>query len=200
MFDGPDWVGKTTQVNLAAEALRSQGHKVWTTRVNGGTPIGEALRQAMFGDYARPPETDLYIHLAQQYALQVELEQRRRKGAVILVDRSPLSVIAYQVYGGGLAEETGYRIADEIITLFKPELVVAYTAPRGVLKSRRLSANHASDYFERQPADYFERVIQGYAAAAQHYQATIIDAAGDKDAVHEQTMKHIGAVLAETMP
>jgi dTMP kinase len=195
MFDGPEWIGKTTQLGLAADGLRRQGYAVWSTRVSGGTPIGEALRTAMFGDYERPPLTDLHIHLAQQYALEVEINKHRQAGELILVDRSPLSIIAYQVYGGGLDEQTGYQAADILLDMYQPELLITYTAPAAELEKRRQQAKHATDYYENKPADYFERVTAGYQAAEKRYKTEVIDASGDIDSVHAATMRVINSVL-----
>lgn len=195
MFDGPDWIGKTTQVNFAAKSLVDQSYKVLTTRVNGGSPIGEALRAVMLGDYERPVMTDLLIHMAQQYALCIELARHRQEGMAILVDRSPMSIIAYQIYGEGLDEATGYKAADEVMTLYQPELLIAYTAPQKIIQERRKTANREEDYFERQSVEYFERVAEGYAVAAKRYGAHVVDASHEAGMVHAETMQPINAAL-----
>src|SRR6478609_9484651 len=113
MFDGPDGVGKTTQFELAAEALEKQGHKVYKTHILGGTDIGEALRSVMFSTAERPAMTNMHLALAIYYALAAEVEQKRTQGYTVLIDRSPLSLIAFQVYGDGLDEKAGYDACDE---------------------------------------------------------------------------------------
>lgn len=189
MFDGPDGVGKTTQVALAAKTLRSDGYRVQTTRVSGGTPIGEALRDVSLSALDRPVMTDLYIILAQNHALSEQIKSWREAGDVILVDRGPLSIIAYEVYGGGLDKKRGIAAADEAVALFSPDLMVLYSAPYEVLRKRtkHLSTKKA-DYFESKPASYFANVAKGYKAAAGRYPVSVIDASGSIAAVNKKTM------------
>ncbi len=124
MFDGPDYVGKTSQLALVKRDLEVDKLKVYNARYNGGTPIGEALREVMLDDYERPAMTDLYINLAQQYALATALQQPRDDGNIILIDRSPLSIIAYQIFGSGADKTRGYQAADEILGLLPPDLII----------------------------------------------------------------------------
>lgn len=201
MFDGPDWVGKSTQIELAAQALRDHGYEVYTTRINGGTPIGEALRHLYLdAKLQRPRKTDLHMLLAVYYALIDDLQARRQAapGTVYLVDRSPLSMFAYHAYGGGLPIE-GQAATEETLRLFNPSLLIYYTAPPVVLKARRqartATAGESPDFVESQPATFMRRVIEGYADAAERYGAQTIDASGDLVAVHHATMACLTPVL-----
>ena len=89
MFDGPDGVGKSTQLQLATQDLEAQGYTIHTTRVVDGTPIGEALRKVLFADFARSPKTDLFIARAMYAELCEDLQKERQQAKIILVDRSP---------------------------------------------------------------------------------------------------------------
>jgi len=189
MFDGPDGVGKTTQFELAAKQLRAEGREVYTTHLLGGTPIGEALRGVLFSEASRPARTNLHVSLAIYYALAEELAGFRKAGTVILVDRSPLSLIAYQVYGDGLDESLGYRACDETLAAFKPDALIVYDAPLAVLSERRTARKKAGDYFEAQQLEYHRRTTEGYAAAARKYDSSTIDATGSIEVVHAKTMK-----------
>lgn len=194
MFDGPDGVGKTTQLELAAKELRRGGRDVFTTRVLGGTPIGEELRKALFTEHPRPEEVNAYVALAMYFALAEEINNRRQTD-VVLVDRSPLSIIAYEVFGGGLDKALGYELADQATQLIKPELLISYEASLDITMARMVKNHEKKDYFERQPKEYFERVQRGYDEAAKHYDATIIDASGTVNEVHTLTMLKINALL-----
>jgi dTMP kinase len=196
-FDGPDGVGKTTQLKLAEESLLKNNHKVYVTRTIGGTPIGELLRNVILSDNDRPPETDLHIALASQHALAGDILNRRKQGEIVLIDRSPLSIIAYQIHGDGLQQDKGYTAAQELIELIQPDLSLVYSADNQDLQERRQQRNHhsGSDHFEKQPLEYHERVAEGFKSAAQAFHAKVIDSSCSVEAVHQDTMASIAGLF-----
>jgi dTMP kinase len=195
MFDGPDGVGKTTQVRLAHESLEQQGYTVYTTRSHGGTPIGEALREVSLSPLGRPVVTDLYISLAIHGALASDLAEKRHQGFITLVDRSPLSIIAYQVYGDGFDKARGFELVESDMETLQPDMLIVYHAEREIAKDRLRGRARNSDFFEDKPDEYFERVAEGYRVAAERYHAQAIDAATDTPTVHAKTMQYIDALL-----
>jgi len=195
MFDGPDGVGKTTQIELAARALEATNYAVYTTRIHGGTPIGEALRKVVLSNLKRHAKTDLFILSGIYNELSEDLRKKRRTGMIILVDRSPLSMIAYQAYGSGLDKARAYQAADEALASFAADLILVYQANSSLFLKR--FANPA-DYFQDKPPEYFERVTAGYADAAQRYNAVTIDASKTADEVHAASMEHIRKLLQAT--
>ena len=76
-FDGPDGVGKTTQVKIAADFL-SKFSDTHVTRAAGGTPIGEELRKVSLGDKPRSPEVNVYLSLAMHTALGQDISKSHR--------------------------------------------------------------------------------------------------------------------------
>ena len=95
-FEGPDGVGKTTQLYLLEEYLKGKGKKVMCVREPGGTRFGEALRGAIFRDMPSPEAT-----LLAMYSARIELHREvigpaLKKGNIVLSDRSSLSSWMYQ--------------------------------------------------------------------------------------------------------
>lgn len=197
MFDGPDGVGKTTQFKLLEAKLQQAGRRVYGTHILGGTPIGEALRMVLFSEAERPPQTNLHVSLAAYYALAAEVTKLRESGVDVLIDRSPLSLIAYQVYGDGLPLEIGKPACDDALSAFRPDAVLLYELPFDQLQARRQqqAATKPSDYFDQQRAEYHQRTVQGYQEAATLYQVWNIDASGSEAEVHEQTVEAITPLL-----
>jgi dTMP kinase len=197
VFEGMDGVGKTTQLQLVEKQLEARGVLVKTKRSPGGTPIGEALRSVLLQDIPRPPMTDLYIALAIQEALHEAIAENRQAGNVILLDRSPLSIAAYQIYGSGIDETLGWNYIDKYMKLLRPDLVIVYTCPPEEALVRAQQKPTAGDYFESMPLDYFKRVAQGYEAALQRYPSLVIDASKPVESVQAQTMSHIDQLLGK---
>jgi dTMP kinase len=196
-FDGPDGVGKTTQFELAAKALRDAGHVVHETRALGGSPIGEKLREAVLTDIERPVQVDFYIALACLHAAIPDWLARREAGETVLVDRSPLSIIAYQVYGDGLDKAVGYQAVGEFISQIEPDVVLVYQAPTDLLHERlnQRNAGTPRDYFESKPAAYHDQVAEGY-SQADIFGGRFIDATQPIATVHSETMLHIKTALS----
>lgn len=196
-FDGPDGVGKTTQLQMAADQLNQAGHEVYVTHALGGSPISDKLTQAMMSEDPRPAETDLYIALAAQYAALKDIESRRNYGQIVLIDRSPLSIIAYQVFAGGIDSEKGYREAADLLMKVNPDLIFLFTASPETRLTRRQARNlqKGEDYFEKMPPAYHEETAKGYAEAASRLGATIIDCELPIETVHQTVMSDILAKL-----
>ncbi len=173
VFDGPDGVGKTTQLELTARWLRSEGRDVYTTRASGGTEIGEALRAASLSDAPRPAEVDVYISLAMHTAVGMDINERRTQDTIILVDRSPMALVAYNIFGGQLKNTAeGYAAYEKLMKLWHPDLCLYVDAPQLTADERRASRqDKPSDYFEKQDGAFHQRVRTGYQEAMKRLKA-----------------------------
>ena len=197
MFEGIDGVGKTTQLQRAEKALKQDNWAVSTSRSPGGTPIGEALRSALLQPVPRPAMTDLHIAVAIQEALIEAIDTERASGSVMLHDRGPLSIAAYQIYGGGVDESMGWGYVDDGMKRLKPDLVIIYTCSPQAALARAQQKSTPADYFESKPLSYFEKVADGYTEIAKRYTSVVIDADQSIEAIHNQTMQHITELLEQ---
>jgi dTMP kinase len=196
-FDGPDGVGKTTQLKKVADLLRSQGRQVFTTKAIGGTPLADLLWQALVIDQDRPPETDLHIALASQYSLADDIRARRDRGEIVLIDRSPLSILAYQVFGDGMDKDRAVSAINELLSVMQPNKIVVFEAKEDTLtKLHERYDNPQNDHFEKQPLEYHKRVADGYAEAARQFDAALIDASGTVDEVFARTQLALDDILS----
>lgn len=197
LFEGVDGVGKTTQLQLASDELTGLGYTVHTTRNLGGTPIGEELREVAFSSAERLPETDLYISAAIQSELAKSIKAERSKGKTILVDRGPLSLAAYHIYGNGVSEKQGWQFADEGMNKFHPDLVILYEMNLEEALDRATRRKGHIDYYASKPKKYFQQVERGYDAAAERYASHTVrvDASKGIQEVHALTMTAIGRTI-----
>ncbi|HEX5744511.1 MAG TPA: dTMP kinase [Candidatus Saccharimonadales bacterium] len=195
IFEGIDGVGKTTQLELARKELEKAGWPVMTTRNMGGTPIGEALREVIMSpELRRPALTDFYVSLAIQEPLLDVINEARKEGKVVLMDRGPLSLAAYQIYGAGIDDTLGWEHVRRGMDRIKPDAVILYDTEPGTALSRLHKAK--ADYFESKPLEYFDDVAKGFREAGQRYGAATIDASQSVDKVHGQTMSVIQHLFA----
>jgi dTMP kinase len=201
IFEGLDGVGKSTQLRLAEETLLDKGWPVHHTRALGGTPIGEELRRVILSPAERPAGTDLYISVAIQEALVKATQAERKDGNIILMDRGPLSMAAYELHGEELGEAEGWHYVEAGMKQFNPELTILYDADVNTALARAKKQAGKADYFESKPLSFFERVAEGYQMAAKRYEAAVvsIDAEQPIEAVHEATMAAIQQALAKKL-
>lgn len=195
MFDGPDGVGKTTMLTDVAARLKNAGREVYTTRVHGGTPIGEKLREVSLSDTPRSAYTDLFISRAMHAELAGDLQSRRARGALCLVDRSPASMWAYQVRAGGLPADYALPFIKEDFEMFNADLVLVYLASSALLKQRIAGRSRSTDYFENKPDDFIEATLLGYQESEQLFGTKVIEASGSLPAVADQTAEALSSYV-----
>ena len=106
-FEGIDGSGKSTQAELLAETLRSEGRKVVATREPGGTELGERIRGLLLEGSAEVSpwsETALFAAARAQLVEEV-ISPALRDGADVVCDRYLDSSLAYQGIARGLGVE-----------------------------------------------------------------------------------------------
>ncbi len=198
-LDGPDGVGKTTQLKLLSEYLQNKGYRTHTARQSGGTPIGEELRRVSLSLVPRSGQTDLYISLAMAQALAEDIAKRKKDGEVILIDRSPITFVAYNGYGSQITDkDTVFNACEQAYKAEQIDLLLFFDAPQAILDSRRQKRG-TIEYFEKQGAAYHQRVRQGYKAGLNFLQkhsdlgssVIKIDASRDINSVHKSVSELI---------
>ncbi len=204
-FDGPDGVGKTTQIELVAAYLKAKGKNVHITRFSGGTPLSKLLREVSLSDTPRAAGTDLYISLAMGTDLAQVLKAHKQRGDVCLVDRSPLTMVAYNVFGDELSDhKPGFAATELLVGEWQLDKLVYLNAPQDVLDERRKArTDKPLDYFEKRGSGFHNRVRAGYEAALRHIAAIPdytqlideIDASGSIDEIQKSIQQKLSPLL-----
>lgn len=168
-FEGIEGSGKSTHLRALAATLRAAGHDVVETREPGGTPAGEALRRLLLGPEAIPiePLAELHLYCADraQHVATV-IRPALRAGRVVLCDRFSDSTLAYQGHGRVLDLET-IRTLDALARDgVRPDVTFLLDLPvaDGLRRARARSAG--GDRFEDAPAEFHQRVRDGFLALA----------------------------------
>jgi dTMP kinase len=166
-FEGIDGAGKSSHVDALAKAFRQQGRQVTVTREPGGTPLAEKLRALLLHDAMDPLTEALLMFAARRDHLLQVIEPALALGHVVLCDRFTDATFAYQGHGRGFDLVTLSQLEQWVQngpTGFRqPHLTLWFDLPAAVA-AERLAAARVPDKFEAQPAAFFERVAQGYAA------------------------------------
>jgi dTMP kinase len=172
-FEGIEGVGKTTQVARIARALEDRGVANVVTREPGGTALAEKIRDLMFAARA--------VHLVNH------IEPNLSAGRWVICDRFTDATYAYQGAGRGMSERDIERLETLVQGKRRPDLTLVLDVPVdvGMARSKKRDAGKARDRFEREQAEFFERVRAGYLRRALEdpKRMTVIDAALPVDEV-----------------
>ena len=192
-FEGTEGCGKSTQVSLLAERLRSLGKVVRTLREPGGTPIGEEIRHTLKhsqDNHAMTAETELLLMNASRAQIVREvIRPALAGGEIILGDRFYDSTIAYQGYGRQLDLKMVQAIIDVAVGDTRPDLTLLLQVSPEISAQRLLTRQAASpavrDRIEEADRSFFERVAQGYEAIADAEPKRVrrVDASGKIEAI-----------------
>ncbi|MGA1688016.1 MAG: dTMP kinase [Pontimonas sp.] len=198
-FEGGDGSGKTTQINLLASWLESEGHTVVITREPGGTDLGSELRNIILhreGFIAPRAEALLYaadrshhIHTLVRPALQ--------RGEIVVQDRYLDSSVAYQGAGRVLDPTEVRNISVWATENLMPDLTVVLDVPASVAKERQAAGERQYDRLEAEAEDFHTRVRESYLALAaeEPHRFLVIDGESSIEEIHRAIVDKVSDLL-----
>ena len=207
-FEGTEGSGKTTQISLLADRLRSLGHSVRTLREPGGTPIGEEIRHTLKhspANHAMTPEAELLLMNASRAQLVREvIRPALAAGEIVLCDRFDDSTTAYQGYGRQLDLRMVKAMIDVAVGDTRPDLTLLFIVPHEVSEARRVARQPTlplpfkRDRMEEADRGFFARVAEGYQAiaAAEPHRVRQFDATGEVATTQAAIWKLVQPLLA----
>lgn len=175
-FEGGDGAGKTTQIALLVEHIKSTGGEAVVTREPGGTELGRKIRQALLHGEDLSPRTEALLYSADRaHHAATVIRPALDRGATVITDRFADSSVAYQ----GAARDLGVDEIRELNTWavdgLTPELTILLdldpeigSARVGEEKDRLESAGEA---FHRRVRETFLNI-----AASEPDRFVIVDA------------------------
>src|SRR3954452_2405327 len=194
-LEGIDGSGKTTQAKLLAGAL---GEDVVLVREPGGTETGERVR-GLLKDPGRDldPLAELLLFCAARAELVAEvIGPARDDGRDVVCDRYSDSSIAYQGVARGLGAERVEEICDLATGGVWPDLTILLRIEPETAAKR--IGRRKADRFEGEGIELQRRVADGYDEVARRHpeRVRVVDAAGDRDAVHAAVLGEVQGVRA----
>lgn len=197
-LEGGEGAGKSTQIERLAERARAAGVEVLTCREPGGTPLGERLREALFGLTEAPSALAelLTFSAARAELVASVIRPARERGALVLCDRFIDSTLAYQGYGRGLDLGTVEAVNAAATGGLTPDLTLLLDLAPDAGRAR--GAEGGTDYLEREALAFHERVRAGFhaLAAREPERWRVIDAAQPIDAVTDAAWAAVETLLS----
>jgi dTMP kinase len=206
-FEGSEGSGKSTQAQRLAARLQRSGVPHLLTREPGGTPIGESIRDLLqFAPHNSnmAPETELLLFEASRSQLVREvIKPALERGMCVIADRFFDSTTVYQGAARKLDREMIERLNAFVVGDCVPDITFVLDVDASTAESRMQRELRKADRMEQQPAEFYERVREGYRELAAHESKRIvmIDGSGEVDEIEKQIWKTLSSrfsVLAKT--
>ena len=165
-FEGLDFCGKSTQVQLLEKYLIGKGRQVKIIREPGGTEISEKIRDILLDkkNRAMSSETELILFAASRAQLVQEvIIPALQNDVYVLSDRFHDSSIAYQAFGRGLNLDFVVNLQKFVIGKAVPNLTFFIDVPIEEIIVRMSKVKKVElDRIESSKNDFYHRVKNGY--------------------------------------
>jgi len=201
-FEGSEGSGKSTQANKLAAHLERCGAPYILTREPGGTPIGESIRELLqFAPHnsGMTPEAELLLFEASRSQLVREvIKPALERGTCVIADRFFDSTTVYQGAARKLNREIIQGLNAFAVGDCVPDITFVLDVDAATAESRMQREPRKADRMEQQPAEFYERVREGYRELAIHEPKRIVLINGSRGA--DEIEKEIWAIVAERFP
>jgi dTMP kinase len=184
VIEGPDAVGRSTQIALLRQWLEQEGHAVLDTGMARSALAGKGIKMAKEGNTLGPVTMTLFYTTDFADRLENEILPALRAGFVVLIDRYIFSIMARAIARGEdrrwIEQVAGFALVPHAVYYLKAEVEQ--------LVSRVVLGRGAFDYWEsgmdlRFGPDMYEsfvryqtRLIKALDAMVEPYEFTVIDA------------------------
>ena len=200
VLEGPEGVGKTTQIQELARRLQSAGLPVRTLREpDSQSDLTARTIRHLTQDPRYPMNTNtevLLYNAARSQSLQV-IKQSVELGVNCIVDRNYLTTLAIQYYGrGDISDyETINRIISFAVNGIEPDLTIVLDAPVPTLLER-LTKRREGERFDNLDAAFLERVRAGYLWEAKERQLPVIFSTNSQEEVSDEIWRYVAKTLS----
>lgn len=189
-FEGGDGCGKTTQIKLLDEYLRSKGYQTLLTREPGSKGLGIKLREILLNyDGEVSPRAESFLFLADR-AQHVDciIKPALKNGVIVLCDRHTDSTVAYQGYGRGLDLEQIHNLNSIATNGLKPDLTIVLDVD---VETSQKRVGAEKDRMESAGIEFFERVRKGFLEIAKQEpeRVKVVDSTQTIEEIHKQILE-----------
>ncbi|MFS1428483.1 dTMP kinase [Vibrio splendidus] len=201
-IEGVDGGGKSSLISMLEKYLINKSKNVKITREPGGTPLAEALRDALLDDYESEvvyKQTELLVMLAArlQHCKNV-IEPHIDAGGVMITDRFEASTSVYQC-GGVESMSKLYEDTKKAIGLTtKADITFVLDISFEVFRERMGNRN-LTNRLDPTSEAIFNKIRDGYRDFANSDdQAIIIDASGTEQETYQAAIEALEKLITKS--
>lgn len=204
VLEGPEGVGKTTQLMELQKRLEAAGLPVRTFREpdSQSNLTARAIRHlTQDPHYPMNTRTEVLLYNAARAQSLEVINESVQQGIVCLVDRNYLTTLAIQYYGRG--DVPDYQAINNIIDFAvgdnQPDLCIVLDAPVNVLR-QRLSGRYQGERFDNLDDAFLERVRAGYLWEAKQRNLPVVFATDPQEVVSDNVWGLVSKELSVRAP
>jgi len=195
-FEGIDFSGKSTQIELLKDHLVDHNKKVEILREPGGTEISEKVRRILLDNKNEKMFAEAELLLFSASRAQLVREKIRpylQKGIYVILDRFHDSSTAYQGYGRGIPIEVVKKVHELAIGDTSPDLTLFIDIPVGIANERKKKKLKVKlDRIELADMEFYNRVRNGYLEIArQEERFKVIDGTQTIETIQNQIISEL---------
>jgi dTMP kinase len=207
VIEGPDAVGRTTQVTRLRQWLEQEGHAVFDTGLARSALAGKGIQKAKGGNTLGPVTMTLYYVTDFADRLENEIIPALRAGFVVLTDRYIFSIIARAI-----ARHEDSQWIEQVMDFALIPHAVYYLRPQVKdLVARVIRGRGAFDYWESGMdmrfggnmydsfVRYQTRVMRMLDELAIRYGFVTLDASKSADLIFEELRSQIATLGLQTL-
>ena len=199
VIEGPDAVGRSTQIAQLRQWLEQEGHAVLDTGMARSALAGKGIQMAKEGNTLGPITMTLFYTTDFADRLENEIMPALRAGFVVLIDRYIFSIMARAIARGEdrrwIEQVAGFALAPHAVFYLRTDVEH--------LVSRVVLGRGAFDYWEsgmdlRFGPDMYEsfvryqtRLIKALDSMVERYDFTVIDASQPADRIFRELQRQI---------
>jgi dTMP kinase len=205
VIEGPDGVGRSTQVSMLKPWLESNGHAVLDTGMTRSALAGKGIKQAKEGITLGPISLSLFYATDFADRLENEMIPALRAGFIVLTDRYIYSLMARAIVRGldPAWIKSVYGMA------LKPDAVFYLRSDLKDLIPRVLSSPAGFDYWESGMDihlgedlfdsfnEYQTRMLATFDSMIEGYGFEVLDATQPIETIYRALQRRIGRLLRE---
>ena len=198
-FEGIDFCGKSTQIELLKSTLQKNKKKVQVIREPGGTEISEKIRTLLLDkeNSKMLMETEFLLFSASRSQLVREkIRPYLDEGIYVISDRFHDSSTAYQGYGRGISIEVILSIHKLVIGNTIPDITFFIDIPVEIAEQRRQEKfSEHLDRIENSNKDFYSRVRNGYLELTKNENRfRILNGIDNIENIHEKIINEIDKI------
>ncbi len=197
-LEGMDGAGKSTHIPDIVEQVKMHIDQVICTREPGGTAIGEEMRTLLLHREMHPETETLLMFAARREHIAEVIKPALAKGSFVISDRFTDATYAYQAGAKAVSVEKIAVLETWVQGQLQPDATLLFDVPVEV-SLKRLAAARTPDKFEREGADFFEKLRNAYLSRAKQDPARfrIINADKALELVQKEVKEVVEQILSK---